>query len=390
MGEIQGWSGKDLCRGQGNSGNFVEMLNAMKYLIPFLLLTFAHGQLFSRIIMTPYLQAVTATSVFILVECDQLDTVTVTYGLTPEFGLSARTEIIAATDAKPMTFVHKIWLKKLNPASKYYYQTTQGKSASKGASFYTAATQGMPFRLVWMADCRTGTAVFSKISRNMLAVHPVVALYGGDLCSNSSYKKWKKEFFIKDQLEFSSQVPFFNSTGNHEGWGQNTKAFTQNPSSASKTQDYYSFDYGDLHVLCLNIMVPYSSGTPQYEFAKNDLAQSTQPWKIVMVHAPVYCSGGHGEDRDLIAMTKAIFEPAKVDIVLAGHSHFYQHNLVNGIHHMVIGDAGAPLYNPVKAVYTVKQAKDYNFAVMDVNAIKIKVMVYNADMVKLDSLEIRK
>jgi predicted phosphodiesterase len=224
----------------------------------------------------------------------------------------------------------------------------------------------------------------------MLAENPVVALYGGDLCHNSTYKVWKKEFFVNDQLAFASQVPFFNTPGNHEGWEQNTKAFTQNPQSGSNSQDFYSFDYGDLHVLCLNSQLPAGLGTPQYEFAKKDLEQCKQPWKLVMTHVPAYCSGGHGEDPDMLAMTRNIFEPNKVDLVLAGHSHFYQHNLVNGIHHLVIGSAGASLYDPEKAFFTVTQAKDYNFAVIDMTTGKMKLVVYDAEMKVLDTLEIAK
>ena len=365
-------------------------MSAMKNLILILLATFIHFQLTARILMTPYLQAVTETSVYVLVECDKPDTVQVYFGLTPEYGFAAKTEIISLTSAKPATYVHKIRLSGLNPATRYYYHASQGKSDSKPAAFSTAVQQGMPFRMVWMADCRTGTDVFAQISGKMLAENPVVALYGGDLCHNSTYKVWKDEFFIKEQLALASQVPFFNTPGNHEGWEQNTRAFTHNPESGSGTQDFYSFDYGDLHVLCLNSQLPHAPGTPQYEFAKKDIEQCKQSWKLVMAHAPAYCSGGHAEDADMGAMTRDIFEPGKVDLVLAGHSHFYQHNLVNGIHHMVIGSAGAPLYEPKKADYTVTQAKDYNFAVIDFTAGKMVLVVYDAEMKVLDSLVLAK
>jgi predicted phosphodiesterase len=294
------------------------------------------------------------------------------------------------TNFRRATYVHKVLLQGLTPATKYCYRATQGKSESKGASFSTSVAKGMPFRMVWMADSRTGTDVFAQISKNMLSENPVVALYGGDLCFSSSYMDWKTEFFITDQLNFISQVPFFNTPGNHEGWEQNTRAFIQNPESGSNMQDYYSFDYGDVHVLCLNTMIPHAPGSAQYEFARKDLEQTRQPWKIVMAHAPAYCSGGHAVDADMVAMTQNIFEPGKVDLVLTGHSHFFQHNLVNGIHHMVIGSAGAPLYDPRKADYTVTQAKDYNFAVIDMTTGKMKMVVYNAEMKVLDMLELAK
>jgi hypothetical protein len=92
----------------------------------------------------------------------------------------------------------------------------------------------------------------------------------------------------------------------------------------------------------------------------------------------------------MVAMTRNLFEPLGVDIVLAGHSHFYQHNLVNGIHHFVPGSAGAPLYKPKKAPFTVFQAKTWHFMVMDVSKSKIKVFVYDYQGVLLEMSEVEK
>jgi hypothetical protein len=185
-------------------------------------------------------------------------------------------------------------------------------------------------------------------------------------------------------------VPFFNTPGNHEGWAENAKAFTQNPESSSGTQDYYSFDYGDLHVLSINYELPYDKNSPQYKFAEADLAASKQPWKVVICHSPAYCSGGHGNDKKMIKLTKNVFEKNKVDMVIAGHTHFYQHNVVRGIHHLVIGSAGAPLYEPANSKYTVSSAKDYNWAVGDVSPASLTITVYNASGKKLDFIELRK
>ena len=237
---------------------------------------------------------------------------------------------------------------------------------------------------------RTGVEVHDSIALRMLAVRSVVSLYGGDLCFDSSYESWKKEFFRKNQLELISCVPFFNTPGNHEGWSKNAKAFIQNPESASHTQDYYSFDIGDLHVLSINFLVPCAVNSPQYKFAEADLMGTTKKWKIVICHTHAYAAGGHGENKDIKAMTRNIFEPNHVDIVIAGHSHFYQHNLVNGIHHLIIGSAGAPLYTPEKASYTLLSVKDYNWAVGDVSPEKLSLTVYNASGKRLDKLELEK
>ncbi len=360
-----------------------------KIILIFLLITVAVASQ-ARIIMAPYLQSVTTNSIYVMVECDSRDTVWIDFGKTATYGHSATTSIIVSPIAKVPTFIHKIQLTGLEPNSAYYYQARQGVSKSDGSSFHTAVEPGTSFRLAFMADFRTNTSVHDRIAKLVANTYPQISLYGGDLCINGEYKSWMREFFRSPELELISRVPFFNATGNHEGNGPNTRAFLQNPESASKSQEYYSFDYGDLHVLVLNTEIDMKPGSPQYEFAKEDLAASSTTWKVVVAHDPAYCAGGHGEDYNMVTISKQIFEHNHVDLVLSGHSHFYQHNLVNGIHHFVIGSVGAPLYDPEEASYTLVSLKDYCWAVMDVSPTKLSLNVFNAQNNKLDNLELHK
>jgi predicted phosphodiesterase len=360
-----------------------------KTILIFLLLSVTIA-LQAKILMTPYLQAVTTNSVYVLVECDSRDTVWVDYGRTAAYGRTATASIVSTTNAKVPTYVHKIQLTGLKANSAYYYKARQGKNQCDGSVFHTAVEAGTTFRLLFMADFRTNTSVHDKIAKLAADTYPQVAIYGGDLCVNGDYTSWKKEFFRSNELDLISKVPFFNATGNHEGNGPNTTAFLRNPESASKSQQYYSFDYGDLHVLVLNTEIDLKPGSPQYRFAKEDLEAASTSWKVVVAHSPAYCAGGHGEDTNMVRMTKNLFEPNNVDLVLSGHSHFYQHNLVNGIHHLVIGSVGAPLYDPEKASYTLVSLKDYCWALLDVKYSRLTLTVYNARNEKLDMVDLKK
>lgn len=338
--------------------------------------------------MSPYLQAVTTNSIYVLVESSSADTVVVEYGLTSSYGSRARTESFEATTNS--TFVHNVKISGLSPNTLYHYRALQAGIRSSDAAFRTAPNPGTSFRFAWMADCRTGTAIHDSIARRIAEANPVMSLYGGDLCVRSSYSSFKDEFFRPNELVLITRVPFFNAHGNHEGWSTNTKAFTQAPTSPSGTQDYYSFDYGDMHVLVLNNEIDYDEGSPQYLFAQSDLSTTTKAWKIVIAHKPAYCAGGHDENSKMKAMSEKVFEPNRVDMVISGHSHFYQHNLVNSIHHMVLGGAGAPTHAPRTASYTVKSARDYNYAIIDVSLSLLTMMVYNDKGRPLDTLSLHK
>ena len=346
-------------------------------------------QLYGSFVMSPYLQGVTRSSVYVLIESTVQDTVVVLYGTgAAPSAMAAKSTMIVPTTGS--TYVHKVWITGLNPNTLYHYRAVQNADTSVEAAFRTAPEPGTPFRFAWFADCRSGTAVHDSIATRIAEAAPVVSLYGGDLASSPRYTAWKSEFFRAPQLGLISRVPFYNAAGNHEGWAANTMAFTQPTDSSSAPLGYFSADYGDMHVLVLNTEISFSKGSPQYAFAAKDLASTARAWRVVIAHRPAYCAGGHGENADLKAMTTAIFEPHAVAMVICGHSHFYQHNLVNGIHHMVLGSAGAPLYDTDSASYTVHSAKDYSYGIVDVSPGVFRMMVYNAHGALLDSVVLKK
>lgn len=340
-------------------------------------------------LMGPYLQAVTATSVIVLVECTTEDTVTVQFAQDLSYTGVARTSTINATSAYPTTYVHRIALESLVPGAVYHYRARQGGEISTDRTFRTAVLPGTSFRFAWMSDNRSGPVVFDSIVSRVAAARPLLAFYGGDLCVDHTYEKWKSEFFRPEQVALGEWVPWVNATGNHEGWTQNTWAFTSAP-AGSATEAYFSLDCGDMHVLVLNTEIPLTEGSPQYEFAERDLREARRTWKLVVLHKPAYCAGGHGEDAEVKAMATAIFEKQGVDLVIGGHSHFYQHNLVNGVHHLVIGSAGAPLYTPETAAYTLKSLQEHCWAIADVSQDMFLLQVYNEHGAPLDTLSLHK
>ena len=213
---------------------------------------------------------------------------------------------------------------------------------------------GTNFKFAFVADFKGGTTVHDAISSLIATAAPRFSLYGGDLCNTSDSDTFRREFFRAPELVLSSSVPFFNSTGNHESWGQTTQAFTQGPDSSSGVQGYYSFDCGDVHFVNVNDYISYGVGSAQYNWVASDLAASTKPWKVVWCHNPPYTStsDGHGEDSGMKTMATNLFEPNHVDVVFNGHNHFYQHNLVNGINYMIVGSAGADaLYSHHRVVH---------------------------------------
>ncbi len=109
----------------------------------------------------------------------------------------------------------------------------------------------------------------------------------------------------------------------------------------SGTEEYYSFDIGNVHLVSLNselYTLNGSSTSPQAEWLRRDLAASDAKWKIVYWHQPPYSKGSHNSDdlwevpmRNMRAVFLPIVESYGVDLALTGHSHNYERScLING------------------------------------------------------------
>jgi hypothetical protein len=106
---------------------------------------------------------------------------------------------------------------------------------------------------------------------------------------------------------------------------------------ASGTERYYSFDYANIHLVCLDAMTSARSPSgPMLRWLEEDLAATDKDWIIAFWHHPPYTWGTHNSDleTELIEMREnavPILESYGVDLVLCGHSHVYERTwLLNG------------------------------------------------------------
>jgi hypothetical protein len=79
-------------------------------------------------------------------------------------------------------------------------------------------------------------------------------------------------------------------------------------------KQYYYFDYGNVHFLMMSTEIPFETGSPQYEYVKNDLQKaSLNPkinWVIVANHRTTYYPGvAVGPDRSILNKFPIIYAP---------------------------------------------------------------------------------
>jgi len=118
---------------------------------------------------------------------------------------------------------------------------------------------------------------------------------------------------------------------------------------------YYSFDWGNSHFAVLNSDVgnaAISAGAKetfwaeQTSWLEEDLKKSQKAtFRFVMAHHPPFTAVANRQDQNpKMAALTPMFEKYKVTAGFFGHDHNYQHYLKNGVHYVITGGGGAPLY----------------------------------------------
>lgn len=138
----------------------------------------------------------------------------------------------------------------------------------------------------------------------------------------------------------------------------------------SDTEAWYSFDYGNVHLICLNSQdVDRTTNGAMYAWLDTDLMATDKDWIITYFHHPPYTKGSHNSDSfsdsggrlfDMPEVFLPLRESHGVDLVLCGHSHSYERSVFLNGHYglsgtltntMVIdsgsgrGDGTGPLYD---------------------------------------------
>ncbi len=106
---------------------------------------------------------------------------------------------------------------------------------------------------------------------------------------------------------------------------------------ASGTEAYYSFDYANVHFVCLDSEGSNSNPAgAMMTWLAADLAATNQDWIVAFWHHPPYSKGSHNSNTssELTTIRQNVLptlEAGGVDLVLNGHSHSYERSyLLNG------------------------------------------------------------
>jgi predicted MPP superfamily phosphohydrolase len=312
------------------------------------------------VVRGPYLQVKTHNSIQICWRTDIPSSSRVNYGT--QSGVFSQMVVDSSLKTN-----HFIQISNLAADTRYYYQigtSTQVLENRVNQHFTTAVSPGTvkPFRFWAIGDFGKGNQgqrdVYQSFLQHTSTKETDLLIMLGDNAYPDGTDQQYQQYVFQVYDSLFRYLPFVSTPGNHDYNSvnrfdpptQHTGPYydilnfpTQGQMGglASNTELYYSFDYGNVHFVCLNSELQAwtsSSNSTMLNWLRQDLQTNNKEWIICYFHQPPYSRGSHNSDDIwellMLAMRQnvlPILEQYDVDLVLSGHSHVYERSkLIKG------------------------------------------------------------
>lgn len=316
-----------------------------------------------------------------------------------EYGVDSGSLTLSVSNATP-TIQHRASLTSLAANTTYYYRAGNGTAWSPIHAFTTAPNDDTGFTFLVYGDHRPATgdiapAELGQIVGLMAARQPRFVISLGDHVLHPNPTSWASYVAQTDRIQ--GNASYWVTMGNHDVGGTSVMAdWFEWPGKA--TRNYYSFDYGNCHVVVLDAYVGGDNklGAAQLAWLNADLAATTAKHRFVCVHPPLFPTGPHiGTSLDINATLRdtlwQLFENRSVEAVFVAHEHFYYRLQVGTIPQITTGAAGAPIYAATRFnVYPVEIYRQaYHYMKVDVAGDSVTYTTYDINDQMLDTFSTR-
>ncbi len=267
------------------------------------------------------------------------------------------------------TYIYRANLSKLKFDLDYSFKVLLNDEPISEGSFNTR-TKSNQTKFAVFGDCGAGTPQQAKIAYQVYQQKPQFVLVTGDNVYRSGLEKeYRTNFFPyytapeADTLQgapLMQSLPFYMLLGNHDVYGADfdktqdgmayfyyndlplngpikqatvevqgapelVKSFKSNTGSRFPTMSNFSFDYGNVHITCIDANPHANPLEPALvQWLAEDIKNSRANWKIVAYHHPGFNSSKAHYDYQQMRLLSPVLEQLKIDLVLSGHVHNYQ------------------------------------------------------------------
>src|SRR5438067_9385103 len=233
----------------------------------------------------------------------------------------------------------------LVPGGRYAYVPNANGVPLGTESVFHADDPSAPFALLGLGASGVPGPRQAGGRDRMLATPAAVIVHTGDMIYPDGAAVDFDPAFFAPYADLIRQLVLWPCLGNHDfaaAAGQPWRdAFHTPANNPAGSENYYSFDVGNAHIVVLNSNERTVPGSLQYTFLDHDLASTSARWKLVFFHHTIYSSGTtHGSNLVIRANLVPLFDAHAVDMVLMGHEHNYERTLPLRANQVVAPGAG--------------------------------------------------
>ena len=210
-------------------------------------------------------------------------------------------------------------------ASAFQAPAAAPAAQSAGATAAPAATLPKAkdsVKFLVIGDSGTGDRAQREVAAQIAEAHKrfsfeFAIMLGDNLYGSENPNDYENKFARPYKPLLDAGVKFYAALGNHDEPSQRFyKPFNMDE------KRFYTHGKDDVKFFVLDstYMTP-----EQIDWLEKELRDSNEKWKIPYMHHPIYSSGEkHGSERDLQVLVEPLFLKHGVDVVFAGHEHFYE------------------------------------------------------------------
>ncbi|RYG66484.1 hypothetical protein EON80_15340 [bacterium] len=307
------------------------------------------------------------------------------YGLSKKYGKTAKITRNTRLSGDAVRLNYAAKLENLPLGTKVFYKVTgNGVTIAEG---YTTTRQprGTRVRFAAIGDNACQNEGNRNVCHQAYLSHPDFVVSVGDNAYNQGLDaEYSKYFFMVYNADAAEpgvgapilrSVPYYTVLGNHDlgfndpetkrGWvvadfdsnsgalgyytnmylpangpaippsptrirgsAERLAAFRKAAGSRFPQMANYSFDYGDIHFLCLDSNLQVDTTNVAYQkWIADDLKNTDATWKFVILHHQPFNVGDAHYREQHMRMLVPTFEAGGVDFVLGGHEHIYQRSM---------------------------------------------------------------
>jgi hypothetical protein len=332
----------------------------------------------------------------------------------------------AFTDNKKTTQIYSALLSKLEPGKTYEYRVGFGNKRSPWLKLTTAS--GANFKAIIFPDSQSSDYnVWRATAEPAWKANKDANFFinMGDLVDNGEDDtQW--DAWFRPVAGMIETIPVAPLMGNHETYNLAWKVRMPEaylhlfnlPSvePAKYHNQYYAFDYGDVHFTVLNTqfdeLTQFQPDLLETELAwlKKDLASTTKKWKVVLMHKDVlqYSFKSRPEPRpegisEIGKTFMPVFDQFKVDAVLTAHLHTYRRRghiadfkrAVQGPLYIITGVAGNVRYPSLWKEHSLDEAvapqpETDNYLTMEATEQTLKFSAFLPSGTEIDTVTLTK